>query len=240
MVLYLEGKHWELGHFRKCYWLKVNYKMISFLCIDCERVSQCFHIFYLEGKRCPDLMGKPRGSGWRGRWEAGSGWGTHVNPWLFHSSVWQNSLQIKKKKKEGKRCPDLSSPDPPTSVSSPLTLTLVSPIFLSDQSSEQSSRLSSVSRCVCMLGHSADPVARQAPLCGVFQARIVELLAMSYSRGSSWIGDRTCVSCAGRQILHHCHLGRPQSLAPLQKTASGPSRDGGHKSEAFSSSTILC
>ena len=29
-------------------------------------------------------LGKPRGSGWRGRWEGGSGWGTHVNPWLFH------------------------------------------------------------------------------------------------------------------------------------------------------------
>ena len=25
------------------------------------------------------------------------GWGTHVNPWLFHFNVWQNSLQIKKK-----------------------------------------------------------------------------------------------------------------------------------------------
>ena len=27
---------------------------------------------------------------------SGSGWGTHVNPWLFHSNVWQNSLKIKK------------------------------------------------------------------------------------------------------------------------------------------------
>ena len=32
-------------------------------------------------------MGKPRGSGWRGRWEGGSGWGTHVNAWLFHFNV---------------------------------------------------------------------------------------------------------------------------------------------------------
>ena len=32
-------------------------------------------------------MGKPRGSGWRGRWEGGSGWGTHINPWLFHFNV---------------------------------------------------------------------------------------------------------------------------------------------------------
>ena len=25
--------------------------------------------------------------------EGGSGWGTHVNPWLIHFNVWQNSLQ---------------------------------------------------------------------------------------------------------------------------------------------------
>ena len=45
-------------------------------------------------------MGKPRGIGWGGRWEGGSGWGTHVNPWLFHFNVWQNPLQIKIKKKK--------------------------------------------------------------------------------------------------------------------------------------------
>ena len=37
---------------------------------------------------------------WKQRWEGGSGWGTHVNPWLFHFNVWQNSLQIKKKKEK--------------------------------------------------------------------------------------------------------------------------------------------
>ena len=45
----------------------------------------------------PGAMGKPRGSGWRGRGERGSGWGTHVNPWLFLFNVWQNPPQIKKK-----------------------------------------------------------------------------------------------------------------------------------------------
>ena len=29
----------------------------------------------------------PRGMGWGGRWEGGSGWGTHVNPWLIHVNV---------------------------------------------------------------------------------------------------------------------------------------------------------
>ena len=31
--------------------------------------------------------------GWGGRWEEGSGWGTHVNPWLIHVNVWQKPLQ---------------------------------------------------------------------------------------------------------------------------------------------------
>ena len=31
--------------------------------------------------------------GWRGRQEEGSGWGTHVNPWLIHLNVWQKPLQ---------------------------------------------------------------------------------------------------------------------------------------------------
>ena len=38
-------------------------------------------------------LGRPRGMGWRGRREGGSGWGTHVNPWLIHVNVWQNPLQ---------------------------------------------------------------------------------------------------------------------------------------------------
>ena len=28
-----------------------------------------------------------------GKGEGGSGWGTHVNPWLIHVNVWQNPLQ---------------------------------------------------------------------------------------------------------------------------------------------------
>ena len=38
-------------------------------------------------------LGRPRGIGWRGRREGGSGWGTHVNPWLIHVNVWQNPPQ---------------------------------------------------------------------------------------------------------------------------------------------------
>ena len=38
-------------------------------------------------------LGRPRGMGWRGRWEGGSGWGTHVNPWLIQVNVRQKPLQ---------------------------------------------------------------------------------------------------------------------------------------------------
>ena len=53
----------------------------------------------------PGALGKPRGSGWRERWEGGSGWGTHVNPWLFHSMYDKihYKKKLKKKKKEIKK-----------------------------------------------------------------------------------------------------------------------------------------
>ena len=35
----------------------------------------------------PGALGRPRGIRWRGRWEGGSGWGIHVNPWLIHVNV---------------------------------------------------------------------------------------------------------------------------------------------------------
>ena len=35
----------------------------------------------------PGAPGRPRGIGWRGRCEGGSGWGTHVNPRLIHVNV---------------------------------------------------------------------------------------------------------------------------------------------------------
>ena len=41
----------------------------------------------------PGALGRPRGMGWRGMREGGSGWGTHVNPWLIHVNIWRNPLQ---------------------------------------------------------------------------------------------------------------------------------------------------
>ena len=48
----------------------------------------------------PGALGRPRGSGCRGRWEGGSGWATHVNPWLFHFNMTKSTTKKKKKKKK--------------------------------------------------------------------------------------------------------------------------------------------
>ena len=60
-------------------------------------------------------LGRPRGIGWRGRWEGGSGWGIHVTSWVIHVNVWQNplkcceviSFQLIKKKKSKKKIKSL-------------------------------------------------------------------------------------------------------------------------------------
>ena len=49
---------------------------------------------------------------------------------------------------------------------------------------------------------------------GILQARILEWVAISFSRGSSWPRDRTlisCISCIDRWVLYHRHhLGSPE------------------------------
>ena len=48
---------------------------------------------------------------------------------------------------------------------------------------------------------------------GIFQTRILEWVAISFSRGSSWLRDQTRISCIGRQFFFFFllpnHLGRP-------------------------------
>ena len=65
--------------------------------------------------------------------------------------------------------------------------------------------------CVCVLSHvqlSVTPWNRSLPVSsvlGIFQARILEQFAISFSRGSSQPRDRThmsCISYIGRQILY--------------------------------------
>ena len=48
---------------------------------------------------------------------------------------------------------------------------------------------------------------------GIFQARILEWVSISHSKGSSWPTDQihiSCVSCIGRQILYTEPPGKPQ------------------------------
>ena len=59
--------------------------------------------------------------------------------------------------------------------------------------------------CVCVCVCTCLEVY-QAPVYGIFQTRILEWVAISYSRGSSQVRDWThvfCNSSIGRQILYH-------------------------------------
>ena len=66
--------------------------------------------------------------------------------------------------------------------------------------------------CVCTQSclTFSDPVDCSLPCTSVrevFQARILEWVAISYSRGSSWPRYQTsisCISCMGRQVFYHC------------------------------------
>ena len=46
-----------------------------------------------EARHSNPVPGQPRGMGWGGRWEGGSGWEIHVHPWLIHVNVWQKPPQ---------------------------------------------------------------------------------------------------------------------------------------------------
>ena len=50
-----------------------------------------FHVkhinFIKKYKQIYGVLGRPRGSRWRGRWEGGLGWGIHVKPWLILVNV---------------------------------------------------------------------------------------------------------------------------------------------------------
>ena len=66
----------------------------------------------------------------------------------------------------------------------------------------------------CILGQSyltlcdfMDWNPPSSSVCGIFQARILERVAISYSRGPSQLRDRTHnfrISCNSGQILYHC------------------------------------
>ena len=58
----------------------------------------------------------------------------------------------------------------------------------------------------CMYPTLCDPMDSSLPgssVHGIFQARILEWLAISFSRGSSPPRDQNCISSIGRKILYH-------------------------------------
>ena len=73
--------------------------------VGCFKRTASKHVYYLGWNRSPaqvgctrqvlgpGALGRPRGIGWRGRWEGVLGWGIHVYPWLIHFNVWQKPLQ---------------------------------------------------------------------------------------------------------------------------------------------------
>ena len=53
---------------------------------------------------------------------------------------------------------------------------------------------------------------------GIFQARILEWVAISFLRGSSWPRDWTCISCIGRSSLYYLSpQGSPKSEKNFKK-----------------------
>ena len=74
--------------------------------VACFKRTAWKHVYYQGWNRSPaqagcmrqvlgpGALGRPRGIRLRGRWEGGSGWGTHVNPRLIHVNVWQKPLQF--------------------------------------------------------------------------------------------------------------------------------------------------
>ena len=63
-----------------------------------------------------------------------------------------------------------------------------------------------------------DPVDWSLPgssIHGIFQARVLEWVAISFSRGSSWPRDRTPVPCIiWRRFYHLSHQGSPGNKSP--------------------------
>ena len=86
----------QLGLF--IYYLRLEPKYIRISCVlGWNRLPA--QVGCMRQALAPGALGGPGGRRWGGRWEGGSGWGRHVNPRPFHFNVWQNSLQIKKKKR---------------------------------------------------------------------------------------------------------------------------------------------
>ena len=103
------------------------------------------------------------------------------------------------------------SQDPPGPMTPSLTI-------LFPRSTSQPSSFSSVAVCAQSRPTLCDHMDRSPPgssVHGIFQARILQWVAMSYSKVSSQPRDQSCisyVSCIGRQILYHVSSGKPTGI----------------------------
>ena len=73
----------------------------------------------------------------------------------------------------------------------------------------------SVTQWCWSLCHAMDNSPPGSSVYWMSQARILEWIAISSSRGSSWPRDQTCISCVystGKWILHHCATREAQSM----------------------------
>ena len=85
--------------------------------------------------------------------------------------------------------------------------------------------------CVCLFSPSvisdfSDPMDCSPPdsfVHGISQAWILEWVAISFSKGSSWLMDRTHISCIGRWILYHWAMREAQLQKRIMLKASGNS-----------------
>ena len=82
------------------------------------------------------------------------------------------------------------------------------PVSITQSSRE--SRLPYRCVCACLVDWSSPtlcyPMDCSPPgfsVLGISQARVLEWVAISYSRGSFWPRHQTSISCTGRQILYH-------------------------------------
>ena len=57
---------------------------------------------------------------------------------------------------------------------------------------------------------------------GILQARILEWVSISFSRGSSQPRDGTCISCIGRRILYHWATREAQNYSSVKAIVQKP------------------
>ena len=98
---------------------------------------------------------------------------------------------------------------PSDAGSSPFTRSLPPPHFQGDRKESQecpSCNGHSIQFSRCLSDSFYDSLNCSPPsssVHGISQARILECIAISFSRGSSWSKDQTYVSCIGRWVLNY-------------------------------------